>query len=121
MAWRRGKGGRRLFRGATSPITGKNCHCSSDPDSGVWDTYGCPPGSLLVFSEAVRHTSCVWRQDEPRMALFYAYNHINVRHHKPGFTDEMLHSLSPEHRRFFSEVYHPQFDGDEWKRRLNRT
>ena len=68
----------------------------------------------------MRHTSCVWTQDEPRMALFYAYNHINVRHHKPGFTDEMLNSLSPEHRRFFSEVYHPQFDGDEWKRRLNR-
>jgi hypothetical protein len=33
-----------------------------------------------------------------------------VRHHKPDFPPEMLDSLSPEHRRFFADVYHPQFD-----------
>ena len=44
------------------------------------------------------------------MALFLAYNHLNVRHHKPRTTDEMLAALTPERRRFFNEVYHPQFD-----------
>ena len=29
---------------------------ADQPDSGVWETYGCPPGSLVVFSEGVRHT-----------------------------------------------------------------
>jgi hypothetical protein len=81
-----------------------------DKDSGVWETYGCPAGSLLIFSEAVRHTSCDWLMDTPRKALFFCYNHINVRHHKPGFPDEILNALSSEHRRFFNDVYHPQFD-----------
>lgn len=86
-------------------------------DTGVWDTYACPPGSLLIFSEAVRHSACPWEQDDPRCALFFCYNHINVRHHKPSFTDEMLGSLSEEHRRFFNDVYHPQFDRGKWQKR----
>ncbi|MBW3624994.1 MAG: phytanoyl-CoA dioxygenase family protein [Armatimonadetes bacterium] len=79
-------------------------------DSGLWESYGCPPGSLVVFSEAVRHSADTWRNsDNPRIAIFCAYNHINVRHHKPTVSPEVLDSLTPEHRRFFNEVYHPQF------------
>jgi hypothetical protein len=52
------------------------------------------------------------------MALFFLYNHINVRHSRPDFTDEMLASLSAEHRRFFNEVYHPQFDNADWDKRF---
>jgi hypothetical protein len=80
-------------------------------DSGLWESYGCPPGSLVVFSEAVRHSADAWRHPKhPRMAIFCAYNHINVRHHKPNFAPEVIEALSPEHQRFFREVYHPQFD-----------
>jgi hypothetical protein len=80
-------------------------------DSGLWESYGCPPGSLVIFSEAVRHSADVWRNPaNPRIALFFAYNHINVRHHKPMVPQEVLAGLSLEHQRFFREVYHPQFD-----------
>jgi hypothetical protein len=80
-------------------------------DSGLWQSYGCPPGSLVVFSEAVRHSADTWRHPkEPRIAIFCAYNHINVRHHKPTVPAEVLAGLTPEHQRFFREVYHPQFD-----------
>ena len=80
-------------------------------DSGLWESYGCPAGSLVVFSEAVRHSADDWRNpDNPRVAVFCAYNHINVRHHKPTVPQEVLDGLSPERRRFFREVYHPQFD-----------
>jgi hypothetical protein len=80
-------------------------------DSGLWESYACPPGSLVVFSEAVRHSADEWRNPHnPRVALFGAYNHINVRHHKPTVPQEVLDGLTPEHRRFFREVYHPQFD-----------
>ena len=90
-----------------------------DPASGVWETYSCPPGSVLIFSEAVRHSTHPWTHaDHARCALFFCYNHINVRHHKPGFTEEMVESLTPEHQRFFRDVYHPQFDNDEWKKRI---
>ncbi len=80
-------------------------------DSGIWESYGCPPGSLVVFSEAVRHSADFWNNPHnPRIAIFCAYNHINVRHHKPNFAPEVIEGLTPEHQRFFNEVYHPQFD-----------
>ena len=80
-------------------------------DSGYWESYGCPAGSLVVFSEAVRHSRDTWRNpNNPRVALFFAYNHINVRHHKPTIPQDVLDGLAPERQRFFNEVYHPQFD-----------
>jgi hypothetical protein len=76
-------------------------------DSGLWQSYGCPPGSLVVFSEAVRHSADAWRNTHnPRVALFGAYNHICVRHHKPNFDPEVLAGLTPQHQRFFRDVYH---------------
>jgi hypothetical protein len=81
------------------------------PDSVLFEGYGCPPGSMVVFAEAICHSGNTWRNpDHPRIAIFYAYNHVNVRHHKPAFKPEVIDSLSPERQIFFHEVYHPQFD-----------
>lgn len=80
-------------------------------DSGLWSSYSCPPGSLVIFSEAVRHSGDFWRNpNSPRIAIFCAYNHINVRHHKPDIDPVILENLAPRHQRFFHDVYHPQFD-----------
>jgi len=48
--------------------------------------------------------------NSPRVAIFCAYNHINVRHHKPDIDPVILENLAPKHQRFFNDVYHPQFD-----------
>nr|HMN31148.1 phytanoyl-CoA dioxygenase family protein [Caldilineaceae bacterium] len=32
----------------------------NDPDSPIWETYGCPPGSLLFFTEALTHSATAW-------------------------------------------------------------
>jgi hypothetical protein len=114
-AVREGGGGTSFIPGSHKSNFRKLLPLLDDPGSGVWETYGCPPGSLLVFSEAVRHSAVTWNQNEPREAIFFAYNHINVRHHKPTLTPglanpEVLRGLSAEHRRFFQDVYHPQFD-----------
>ena len=106
----KGKGGTEFITGSHKSNYRRHLDLFNERDSGVWDSYGCPPASLLIFSDAVPHTSCPWEQEVPRMALFFCYNHINVRHHKPGFTEEMLAALTPGRRRFFNEVYHPQFD-----------
>ena len=80
-------------------------------DSGLWQSYSCPPGSLIIFSEAVRHSADFWQNpNSPRMAIFCAYNHINVRHHKPDIDPAIINHLEPKHQRFFRDVYHPQFD-----------
>jgi hypothetical protein len=42
-------------------------------DNGLWETYGCTAGSLVVFSEAVRHTGSDWTHAEnPRCAILMA-------------------------------------------------
>lgn len=80
-------------------------------DSGLWESYSCPPGSLVIFSEALRHSADFWQNpNTPRVAIFCAYNHINVRHHKPDIDPVVLENLEPKHQRFFNDVYHPQFD-----------
>ena len=80
-------------------------------NSGLWESYSCPPGSLIIFSEAVRHSADFWQNPHnPRISIFCAYNHINVRHHKPDIPAAVIEGLAPKHRRFFAEVYHPQFD-----------
>ena len=41
--------------------------------SGVWETYGCPAGSLVVFAEALRHSGSDWMHaDHPRNAILMA-------------------------------------------------
>lgn len=80
-------------------------------NSGLWESYSCPPGSLVIFSEALRHSADFWQNPHcPRISIFCAYNHINVRHHKPNIPAEVMEKLAPKHQRFFREVYHPQFD-----------
>ena len=90
----------------TNPLTSIDAR-----DSGLWESYSCPPGSLIVFSEAVRHSGDIWRNPHhPRLAIFCAYNHISVRHHKPDIPSEIIAKLAPKHQRFFQDVYHPLFD-----------
>ena len=89
----------------------ENPEASLDPKSRLFDRYECPPGSIVAFAEAVCHSGNTWEnKNHPRIAIFYAYNHVNVRHHKPKFNPAVIEALSAERRAFFREVYHPQFD-----------
>ncbi len=81
---------------------------ADDPDSGIWETYGCPPGSLVVFSEAVRHTGAAWTHpDYDRSAILIAYNHVTVRHHepKPCMNPAVIGGLSANRQGFFRDVW----------------
>lgn len=81
---------------------------ADNPDSGVWETYGCPPGSLVVFSEGVRHTGSRWTNpDNPRCAILIAYNHVTVRFHepKPCMNPVVIGGLSEERQKFFQDVW----------------
>lgn len=50
-----------------------------DPESEVWDTYGCPAGSLLIFTEALAHSTAAWTSDSDRVAIFSLYNSVGSR------------------------------------------
>ncbi len=81
---------------------------ADDPNSGVWETYGCPPGSLVVFSEGVRHTGSQWTNPHnPRCAILMAYNHVTVRFHepKPCMNPTVIDGLSESRQGFFRDVW----------------
>ena len=81
---------------------------ADDPDSGVWETYGCPPGSLVIFSEGTRHTGAKWTHpDNPRNAILIAYNHRTVRFHepKPCMNSTVIGALSERRKGFFKDVW----------------
>lgn len=81
---------------------------ADDPESGVWETYGCPPGSLVVFSEGVRHTGSNWTNpNNSRCAILMAYNHVTVRFHepKPCMNPTVIGGLAETRQGFFREVW----------------
>ena len=77
-----------------------------------YETYACPPGSVLAFAEACRHSRAPWtNKDNDRLAIFYPYNHVCVRHHHPrSIPQDVVDGLPDDKKSFFHEVYHPQFD-----------
>jgi hypothetical protein len=99
-------------RGGTLLVTGSHKaaypapESMRQPESPLWDTYGCPPGSLLIFSEAVTHSACPWtNENNDRLAIFNLYNTIASR-----WTDwlpdtELLDSMPPLRQTLFRGVY----------------
>ena len=42
-----------------------------DPHSAVWETYECPAGSVLFFTEALAHSTSPWTNaDNERVGIF---------------------------------------------------
>ena len=108
-----GKGGTCLVPGShkanvASAQDGNWPEAADDPESGVWETYGCPPGSLVVFSEGVRHTAARWTHEgNARNAILIAYNHVTSRFHepKPCMNSAVLGGMSETRQRFFQDVW----------------
>ena len=51
-----------------------------DPASDLWETYECPAGSLVLFTEATSHSGQPWTNAaRDRCAVFHAYNALNPR------------------------------------------
>ncbi|MEE3259816.1 MAG: phytanoyl-CoA dioxygenase family protein [Candidatus Latescibacterota bacterium] len=51
-----------------------------DPQSAVWETYECPAGSVLFFTEALAHSTCPWTNaDNERVGIFNLYNSVGSR------------------------------------------
>ena len=51
-----------------------------DPASDLWETYECPAGSLVLFTEATSHSGQPWTNAaRDRCAVFHAYNALNTR------------------------------------------
>ncbi len=50
--------------------------------SGLFETYSCPPGSVLFFTENLCHSGADWQLPHPRIAIFNCYTHSQAQFHK---------------------------------------
>lgn len=87
-------------------------------DELCWESYSCPAGSLVMFSENVCHGSAPWTNpDEPRMAIFSHYMHYCMRFHRMAPHPATIEAMPPLRRTLFRDVW--MYDRPESTVRLN--
>lgn len=98
-------------QGGTLFITGshKAVYTAPDsiqsPDSPIWDTYQCPAGSLLFFTEACTHSTHKWTNEEnKRVAIFSCYNTVNSKWHDWNPHPKLLEEMPPKRQTLFRPV-----------------
>ena len=68
----------------------------SGRDSDLWETYTCPPGSAVIFTEALCHTGTRWiPENRDRLSLFTCYNTVNAKWGKGCPSPEVIASFPP--------------------------
>ncbi|MBW3625809.1 MAG: phytanoyl-CoA dioxygenase family protein [Armatimonadetes bacterium] len=79
---------------------------TDDRDSPLWETYACPAGSVLFFTEALCHTGAKWTNPEwDRVAVFNCYNTVNAKWHEWQPHPELLEDMPPLRRTLFRSVH----------------
>ncbi|MEE2658194.1 MAG: phytanoyl-CoA dioxygenase family protein [Candidatus Latescibacterota bacterium] len=79
----------------------------SGRDSELWESYVCPAGSALIFTEALCHSGTRWTNTHwPRLSLFTCYNTVNAKWGKGRPTDEVIDAMSPKRQTLFRGVWH---------------
>jgi hypothetical protein len=97
----KGKGGTLLATGShkaayASPASTQN------PESEVWETYECPAGSLLFFTEALAHSTAPWTNtDNPRVSLFNLYNSVGARWSTWNPPQQLIEEMPPMRQTLF--------------------
>ena len=103
---RNGRGGTLFVSGSHKAAFPAPEDSIKEIDSPFWETYGCPSGSVLFFTEAVTHSSSVWSDDEnPRLAIFNSYNMIGSKWHNWDPHPDLLAQMPPQRQTLFRPVY----------------
>ena len=75
-------------------------------DSPLWDTYSCPAGSLLFFTESTSHSSATWTDSETdRLAVFNLYNALAHKWYDWLPDPALLAQMPPKRRSLFRDVW----------------
>lgn len=80
--------------------------CAHTQDWEFWDTYACPPGSVIIFTEAITHSGQPWRNpNTDRVAVFNAYNSVDKRWSLSKPTKALLESMPSKRQTLFRDAY----------------
>ena len=83
----------------------------SDRDSDLWETYTCPAGSVVIFTEALCHSGTQWTNaDRPRLCLFTCYNTVSAKWGKGCPPAEVIAAMPPKRQTLFRGVWHGMSD-----------
>lgn len=97
-----------------------------DRSSWVYETYACPEGSVLFFTENLCHSGAEWKSEHPRIAVFNAYTSHQCQYHKMRWNPEVI-ARWPEKRRTLARgVWHADFSAsppkiNDWYGEDNRA
>lgn len=101
----KGDGGT-LFLSGSHKATFDRPKSTDDENSPLWDTYECPAGSVLFFTEAITHAGVVWKTTErERCAVFNCYNTIGSKWHSFEPPQAVLEAMPPKRQSLFRPVY----------------
>ena len=76
------------------------------PDSPIWDSYSCPEGSLILFTESLTHSARPWIDaDRPRIAIFSCYNTVNSKWHDWDPPAELVAAMPPKRQTLYRPVH----------------
>ncbi len=103
---RYGMGGTKFLTGSHKGAFPMPRSATEDRHSPLWETYECPAGSLVVFTEALSHTGDVWTDDEnDRLAIFRCYNSVGSKWHEWEPPARLVDSMHPLRQSLFRPVY----------------
>ena len=83
----------------------------SERDSPLWESYNCPAGSAVIFTEALCHSGTRWtNQQRDRLTLFTCYDTVNSKWGKGCPAPEVVASFPEKRRTLFRGVWHGMSD-----------
>ena len=102
----------KYMQGGTLLATGSHKAAYTAPDSiqdmnsEIWETYECPSGSVLIFTEALAHRTCPWtNRENERIAIFNLYNSVGSRWSKWEPPPERVDQMPPLRQSLFRGVH----------------
>ena len=79
----------------------------SGRESSLWETYTCPAGSAVIFTEALCHSGTLWSNEtRDRLTLFTCYNTVNAKWGKGCPPPEVIAAMPPKRQTLFRGVWH---------------
>ena len=77
-----------------------------DSKSQVWDTYECPAGSVLFFTEGLAHSTCPWTNTEnARVGIFNLYNSVGSQWGRWEPPAALVERMPPQRQTLFRGVH----------------
>ena len=75
-----------------------------EPGNPLLDTYECPAGSAIIFTEALCHTGTTWTGAGERLAVFTCYDTVNSKWGNDNTPIEVIEKLPKMRQSLYRDV-----------------